>query len=236
MGKLNLSSATLPQYSMTLPVCGQVISFRPFVVREEKILLIALQSNNPKQISDAIRNVVLSCTHSVVDTRKIGVAEAEYAFLQIRSKSIGEEVKPQVTCSACGAETNIKIRLDEIEMKKAEKEAGNPIIVISDDVSVVMRYPSIHDADIQSGEVEMAFQLAEQCIESIIVKDEVFAKKDIDTKEISEFIDNLLPEKFALMLNYIKTTPELKYVIKYKCPKCGDWVSVELKTITDFFQ
>ena len=121
-------------------------------------------------------------------------------------------------------------------MKKAEKEAGNPIIVISDDVSVVMRYPSIHDADIQSGEVEMAFQLAEQCIESIIVKDEVFAKKDIDTKEISEFIDNLLPEKFALMLNYIKTTPELKYVIKYKCPKCGDWVSVELKTITDFFQ
>ena len=74
--------------------------------------------------------MVLSCTHSVVDTRKIGVAEAEYAFLQIRSKSIGEEVKPQVTCSACGTETNIKIRLDEIEMKKAEKEAGNLIYYI----------------------------------------------------------------------------------------------------------
>ncbi len=83
---------------MTLPVTNQVISFRPFIVREEKVLLIALQSANQTQISDALRNVVMACTNSTLDTKKIGVAEAEYAFLQIRSKSIGELAKPSVTC------------------------------------------------------------------------------------------------------------------------------------------
>lgn len=236
MGKLNLITASLPSYTMTLPVTGTVVSFRPFVVREEKVLLIALQSKNPKQIADALRNVVFACTNSVLDTKKIGVAEAEYAFLQIRSKSIGEEVKPQVKCSSCQTETTIKIKLDSIEMKKSEKDTIDSTIIISDDLSLVMRYPSIHDAGIQDGEVEVAFSLVESCIESIILKDQIYTRKDVDTKEITELIDNLLPDQFLKILDFIKSTPELNYTFIYNCPKCKEKVKVELSSITDFFQ
>ena len=96
MSKLNLISASLPTYTMTLPISGKIIKYRPFVVREEKVLLIALQSKDQKQITDSIRNVVVACTDSVLDTKNISIAESEYAFLQIRAKSIGEEVKPQL--------------------------------------------------------------------------------------------------------------------------------------------
>jgi DNA-directed RNA polymerase subunit RPC12/RpoP len=236
MSKLNLLSASLPSYTMTLPVSGQTVTFRPFIVKEEKVLLIALQSKNSKQISDSIRNVVMSCTNSVLDTQKIGVAEAEFAFLQIRAKSIGEEVKPQVKCSNCGEETTIKIHLDSIEMKKKETESIDPVIHISDDLSITMRYPSIHDTDPNKGEIEVAFSLAEQCIESFILKDEVLTKKDINAKEITEFIDNLLPDQFLKILNFVKSAPELEYKFGYKCPKCGERVQVTLTTISDFFQ
>ena len=236
MSKLNISAASLPSYKMTLPVTNQVITFRPFVVREEKVLLIALQSANQTQISDALRNVIMTCTNSTLDTKKIGVAEAEYAFLQIRSKSIGELAKPQVSCSKCSHATTIKIRLDAIEMKKSVKEFVNPNISLSSEVSVVMRYPTIHDASLSAGEVETAFQLVEQCIDSIIVKDEKISKSDITSKELNDFIENLLPDQFVLLLNFLKSTPELEYKINYKCPNCSGDVFVEVDTITNFFQ
>lgn len=236
MGKLNISAASLPSYKMTLPVTNQVISFRPFIVREEKVLLIALQSANQTQISDALRNVVMACTNSTLDTKKIGVAEAEYAFLQIRSKSIGELAKPSVTCSKCNHATTIKIRLDAIEMKKSVKEFVEPNISISPDVTVVMRYPTIHDVSLSTGEVETAFKLVEQCIDSIIVNDERVSRADITPKEITDFIENLLPDQFVQLLNFLKSTPELEYKINYKCPNCQGEVFVEVDTITNFFQ
>lgn len=236
MSKLNLISASLPTYTMTLPISGKIIKYRPFVVREEKVLLIALQSKDQKQITDSIRNVIVACTDSVLDTKNISIAESEYAFLQIRAKSIGEEVKPQVKCSSCGNATTIKIRLDQIQMKKSDKEMIDPTIVMSEDLSIVMRYPSIHDAETNSGEVETTFKLAEQCIESIILKDEIFPKKDISPKELTQFIDNLLPDQFSKILIFLKSTPELQYNFDYKCPTCGERVAVELKTISDFFQ
>ena len=236
MGKLNISAASLPSYKMTLPVTNQVISFRPFIVREEKVLLIALQSANQTQISDALRNVVMACTNSILDTKKIGVAEAEYAFLQIRSKSIGELAKPSVTCSKCNHATTIKIRLDAIEMKKTIKEFMEPTISISPDVTVVMRYPTIHDVSLSEGEVETAFKLVEQCIDSIIVNDERVSRADITPKEITEFIDNLLQDQFIKLLNFLRSTPELEYKINFKCPNCQEEVFVEVDTITNFFQ
>ena len=121
-------------------------------------------------------------------------------------------------------------------MKKSEKDTIDPTIIISDDLSLVMRYPSIHDAGIQDGEVEVAFSLVESCIESIILKDQIYTRKDIDTKEITELIDNLLPDQFLKILDFIKSTPELNYTFIYDCPKCKEKVKVELSSITDFFQ
>ena len=236
MTQLNLVNASLPQYTMTLPVSKIVVKFRPFVVREEKILLLALQSKDMNQINESMRNVISACTNSTLDTRKLCTADAEYAFLQIRAKSVGEEVKPQVTCTNCGKETNIKIKLDEITVKQMEKDSVDSMVKITDDLSIVLRYPSIHDIDHNKNEVEIAFDLAKRCIESVIMNDQVYEAKDINPKELADFVDNLLPDQFARMMEYIKSIPELTYNFKYSCPSCKESVKVELKSVSDFFQ
>lgn len=236
MTNLNLSNASLPQYTMTLPVSGIITKFRPFVVKEEKILLMALQSKSINQINDAMRNVITACTNGVVDTRKICAADAEYAFLQIRSKSVGEEVKPQVTCTNCSKETSIKIKLDEITIKPVNKPQKDTNIKITDDLTVVMRYPSIHDIDYTKTEVEIAFDLAKRCIESVILNDKVYEVKDINPQELSDLVDNMLPAQFADIMDFIQSVPELVYDFKYQCPNCSQTVTVQLKSVSDFFR
>lgn len=236
MISLNLSSAALPQYTMTLPVSGIISKFRPFLVKEEKILLMALQSKDTNQINDAMRNVVLVCTNGNLDTKKLCSADSEYAFLQIRAKSVGEEVKPEITCSNCNKAISVKIKLDEINIKKADKQEVDPTINISDTLSIVLRYPSIHDVDHSKNEVEMAFDLAKRCIESVILEDQVHEAKDINPKELSEFVDNLLPDQFAKIMDYIASVPELVYEFKYPCPECKETVKVQLKSVSDFFR
>jgi hypothetical protein len=236
MTTLNLLNSTLPQYSMTLPVSGILTKFRPFVVKEEKILLMALQSKDMNQINDAMRNVITACTNGTLDTRRLCTADAEYAFLQIRAKSVGEEVKPQVTCTNCGKEANIKVKLDEITVKQVAKEQIDPNVKITDNLTIVLRYPSIHDIDYNKNEVEIAFELAKKCIESVILDDQVHQSKDINQTELSDFVDNLLPDQFAKIIEFIKGIPELFYSFKYNCPSCKEVVKVELKSVSDFFQ
>jgi DNA-directed RNA polymerase subunit RPC12/RpoP len=236
MTNLNLTNASLPQYSMTLPVSGINAKFRPFVVKEEKILLMALQSKSISQINDAMRNVILACTNNGLDTRKLSAADAEYAFLQIRSKSVGEEVKPQVTCTNCGKETSIKIKLDEITIKPMDKPLADSNIKITDDLTIVMRYPTMYDIDYNKSEVEIAFDMAKRCIESVILKDQVYEVKDINPQEISDFVDNMLPDQFAKMMEFIQSVPELIYEFSYNCPNCSQKVGIQLKSVSDFFR
>lgn len=233
---IELLNSALPQYTLTLPVAKTTHKFRPFVVKEEKILLLAMQSKDVTQINDAMRTVILACTSGSVDTRKVSTADAEYAFLQIRSKSVGEEVKPQVTCSSCKKNTSIKIKLDAITISPSEKPKVDPIIQISDRISLVMRYPCIHDINYTQNEVEIAFSIAKSCIESVIVDEQVHEAKDIDPVKLSEFVDNLLPDQFAKIIDFIQSTPELHYKFKYNCPNCGAEVSTELHSVSDFFQ
>lgn len=235
MTKLNLTNVALPQYTTTLPISKIVMKFRPFVVREEKVLLMALQSKNVNQINDAIRNTILACTNNVVDTKRLSTADAEYAFLQIRCKSVGEEVKPQVICSKCESATNIKINLDTITISEKDKEKIDPAVKITDDVTMIFRYPSIHDMDYSKSEVEIAFELAKKCVESIVINDQVYNIQDVNKEEIHSFIDNMLPQSFAKILDFFESVPELKYEFKYKCPSCSEMVNVQLNSVSDFF-
>lgn len=234
--QLNLVNASLPQYNMSLPVSGITTKFRPFVVKEEKILLMGLQSKSINQINDAMRNIILACTNNVVDTRKLCAADAEYAFLQIRSKSVGEEVKPQVVCTTCSKETVIKIKLDEITITPTTKPVVDSNIKITDTLAIVMRYPSIHDIDYNKTEVEIAFDLAKRCIESVIVDEQVYQVKDINPQELTDFVDNMMPEQFAKIMNFIQSVPELSYEFQYQCPQCSETVKVQLKSVSDFFR
>lgn len=236
MNKLKLTSSQLPMYTMTLPISGIMAKYRPFVVKEEKILLVAAQSGDMNQIVDAMRNIISACTDGLLDTKKMCTADAEYAFLQIRMKSVGEDVKPQITCSKCKEKTSIKINLQNVKVKQVEKEVVDSNIKITDSLSIVLKYPSMHDVDYSKNEIEAIFGVAKDCIESVIMNDEVYTKNDIDPKELSDFVDNLLPEQFEQIMKYVKTTPELYYQFAYTCPSCKEKVEVEVKTVADFFQ
>jgi hypothetical protein len=235
MTQLNLVNATLPQYTATLPVSKTTFKFRPFVVKEEKILLLALQSKNTNQINDAMRNVILACTNGSLDTRKICTADAEYAFLQIRAKSVGEEVKPQITCSNCDNKINAKIRLDEIAIGTAKKPPVDPCIQFSETLAVNMKYPTIHDVDADKNSVEVAFEVAKRCIESVVLNDQVHQVKDISPQELSDFVDNMMPDQFAKIMEFVESTPQLHFEFKYQCPSCKETVKVELNSVSDFF-
>ena len=197
---------------------------------------MGLQSKSINQINDAMRNIILACTNNVVDTRKLCAADAEYAFLQIRSKSVGEEVKPQVVCTTCSKETVIKIKLDEITITPTTKPVVDSNIKITDTLAIVMRYPSIHDIDYNKTEVEIAFDLAKRCIESVIVDEQVYQVKDINPQELTDFVDNMMPEQFAKIMNFIQSVPELSYEFQYQCPQCSETVKVQLKSVSDFFR
>jgi hypothetical protein len=197
---------------------------------------MGLQSKSINQINDAMRNIILACTNNVVDTRKLCAADAEYAFLQIRSKSVGEEVKPQVVCTTCSKETVIKIKLDEITIKPTTKPVVDSNIKITDTLAIVMRYPSIHDIDYNKTEVEIAFDLAKRCIESVIIDEQVYQVKDINPQELTDFVDNMMPEQFAKIMDFIQSVPELSYEFQYQCPQCSETVKVQLKSVSDFFR
>ncbi|MCX7123956.1 MAG: hypothetical protein NTV32_09915 [Gammaproteobacteria bacterium] len=200
-----LGKLTLPYYTMIMPSTAKEIKFRPFVVKEEKLLLIALQSKDTLQINNALREIILSCTDSVLDTKEICTADSEYAFIKIRAKSIGEEIKPEITCGNCKKQTTIKMKLDDIEICNVEKNK------------------------------ETAFELSEKCIVSIIIKDEIINVKELDKNELSDFVNNLLPDQFIKIMEFFKNIPELKYTIDFPCPHCKERMQLQIKSVSDFF-
>jgi hypothetical protein len=234
MEKLRLAPSTVPTYTMTLPVTKMVVKYRPFLVKEEKVLLIALQSGNPNIVIDAVRNMILACTENRLDTKKIPAADANYAMLQIRAKSIGEELKPTVKCSFCEGKTPIKINIDRIQTKvKAEEKSPN--IKINDDVTLIMRYPTIHDLDVTKDQTTMLFEMAYSCVDKVMYKDEVYERGAIKEEDVTLFIEHLLPDQFKEITEYLESAPSVDYEFSFPCPNCKNKVSVLLENLTDFF-
>ena len=234
MEKLKLAPSTVPYYTMTLPVSKTVVKYRPFLVKEEKVLLIALQSGNPNQVIEAVRNMILSCTDGKLDTKKISASDANYAMLQIRAKSVGEEIKPTVKCSSCEGKTPVRISIDKIQTQVI-KEEKNPNIKINDDVTLVMRYPTIHDLDVSKDETTMIFQMAYSCIDKVIHKEEIYDRGSVTEDDINLFVENLLPDQFKQITDFLDTAPSVKYEFGFTCPNCKNKMNVVMENLTDFF-
>ena len=235
MEKLRIAPATIPSYSMTLPVSGMIVKYRPFIVREEKVLLIALQTNDPNQIIEAIRNIILSCTHNQIDTKKIPAADANYAMLQIRARSVGEEVRPVVKCSKCEGKTPIKINLEKIQVTRTKKEEISPNIEINKETTLIMRFPTIHDLDVTKDPTSMVFDMVYSCIDKVMYEDKVYDRGDVNEEDVALFVDSLLPEHFKKISQFLESAPTVIYEFSFNCPNCKSKVKVALENISDFF-
>jgi type III secretory pathway component EscV len=234
MEKLRLAPSTVPYYTMTLPVSKIVVKYRPFLVKEEKVLLIALQSGNPNQVIDAIRNMILACTDNKLDTKKISAADANHAMLQIRAKSVGEELKPSVKCPKCEGKTPVKINIDKLQTQTIIDDK-NPNIKINDDITLVMRYPTIHVLDATKDETSMIFEMTYSCIDKVLYKEEVYERGNVNEDDINLFVENMLPEQFKEITEYLKSAPSVKYEFGFTCPACQNKMNVAMENITDFF-
>ncbi len=224
-----------PTYQTKLPSTGQEIQFRPFLVKEQKIIMIAQESNDIKQTTDALIRLVTSCTFNKIDIQNLPTFDVEYLFLKIRSKSAGESVSIQITCPDDEVTTvPVKLNLDDINLQV--KDNHNNIIQINDKIKMILRYPTMSDVT-RVGDVESSdgiFKLMYRCISEIHFGDDVFSRIDISDKEIEEFIDQLTTEQFESITQFFNTMPKLSHTVEVTNPKTKVKSEVVLEGLQSF--
>ena len=234
---MSLSSiiASMPKHQTVLPISGRKIEFRPFIVKEEKILLMASETKDEKTINSAVREVILSCTSGEVDVFKLPIVDMEYLFLQLRTHSVGETVKPHIKCTKCEIPNEVEINIKEIVPETDPNH--KKVIPIVGDISVQMKYPTLNDiGDIQSeSDVEKTLSLLAKCIDKVYQGEKIYNTSEMPEKEVREFIDQLTQDQFKKLFSFLDTMPKLQKNIKFKCKSCGTDNDVVLRGITRFF-
>ena len=228
-------------YDMVIPSTGEQIKYRPFVVREEKVLLTAMESGDAQQITNAMRDIVKVCTFDKVEVRDLAMYDLEYIFLKLRSKSVGEKATILLKCSddKCDHMTPVEINLDEIELE------GNPkaesTIQITDDIGVSFKFPTVgRMEDVMKGlkaetQIDMVLGMMVASIVSIHDAEKVYNSVDSTPQELMDFIESLNKLQFEKLQDFFNSFPKLRKEVTWTCEKCGKENSVVLEGLNDFF-
>ena len=234
-----LPKLNTPSFGLTLFSTGKRITFRPFVVKEEKTLLMAAQSEDPNDMIDAVKNTIESCVlDKSVSINSLPYFDVEHIFLNIRAKSVGEIVKLEYRHAGgknysgvvCEAVTPVEINLENVQVEK--KEGHSNKIQLDERLGVEMRYPNFDDIKLLSQGTD-EIKLLAKCIVCVYDNEEVY---DPDNLEDSvEFLESLSSNQFANILKFVETMPKLKHTFTYKCRGCGQEDKVTLEGLADFF-
>ena len=234
-----LPKLTTPTYELEVPSTDEKIKYRPFLVREEKILLIALESGESKDIITAIKDIVTECTYGKIDLGKMPMFDVEYIFLNIRAKSVGEVVTLKLLCPD-DKETYVNIDIDLSEIMVQVDEGHNPKIELTDEMGMIMTYPSI-DSLSATGVTDITadnmLDVIGACVLQIYDKkgEEVFEAKDQTKKELSDFVESLNTKQFQEVQKFFDTMPKLKHTIEVENPKTKVKSKIVLQGLNDFF-
>ena len=237
-----LPKISTPSYELELPSTGETITYRPFLVREEKLLVLAMESENQKDISRAIKEVLKSCIKSNVKVETLPTFDIEYLFLNIRGKSVGEEIEVTVTCPDDEkTEVDITIPIDEIQIQKSKDH--DDTIPLDNTLTMKMKYPSL-DQFIQTNfdvsgskgtQLEQSFDLISQCIDSIYSDEEAWTASEFSKKELNEFLEQLNSSQFQAIERFFETMPKLSYDVAITNPKTKKKSTVTLEGLASFF-
>ena len=235
-----LPVANTAKYELMLPSQQKTIKFRPFLVKEEKVLLMAMESGESKEMLSAIKEIVKSCTFGEMQAEDYPMFDIEYVFLQIRSKSVGEKTKLKILCPDDGktyAETEID--LSKIEVYVDDDHSPNILIDEDRNLGVVMRYPALKDVDSDTLQgdinIQKTYKMITSCIEQIYEGEKVYLRKDTSDKELQEFVDNLSADQMQKLSKFYNTMPRLEHKVKVKNPKTEVESEVTLKGLASFF-
>ena len=231
-----LPKLNTPTYELELPSTGETIKYRPFLIKEQKLLLIAQESNTEKDIARAMGTLVSECTFKKVNAKINPMFDIEYVFLKIRAKSVGESVELNLTCPDDEV-TKVKhtVAIDNIDINI--KKDHSKEVQLTDDIKLTFRYPVMSDLinmGADTGETEQIFHLLSSCIETIESGDDVHQRSDITKKEIEEFIDSFSNEQFEKVTSFFDTMPKLRHVIEVTNPKTSVKSEITLEGLESF--
>ena len=232
-----LPKISVPKYKLKLPSDGRTVNFRPFLVKEEKILLLATESGDQSNIVSAIKDIIKDCT-DITDVEKLATFDIEFVFLQIRTKSVGESVDVNVVCPDDDkTNVSISIPLDEIKVKKTRGHKKD--LKISDEVAITMGYPTIETFVAmnfgEGAEVEQVFDMAASCVESISDANQVYDCSTVPKKELIEFFDQMNSKQFMMIQDFFEKMPKLTHTVKVTNPNTGVESDVVLEGLASFF-
>ena len=236
-----LPKIATPTYELTLPSTGKAVQYRPFLVKEEKLLVIALESEDNKQITTAIKAVLRACVLTKgIKVESLPTFDIEFLFLNIRGKSVGEELDVNIICPDDETtEVGVKIYLDDIEVQRDENHTNQ--IKLDDNLMMEMKYPSL-DQFIKSNfdftdknQMDQSFQLIASCIDKVYSEDEAWATADCTKKEVNEFLESMNSVQFKEIETFFTTMPKLSHTIKVTNPKTKVESDVVLEGLAAFF-
>lgn len=226
-----------PTYKLTIPSTEQEIRYRPFTVKEEKILLMARQDGDSQAIYDATTQIINNCiVEGDVNLKKLASFDVEYIFLSLRARSMGELVDLIGRCEECEADIPFQIDLNEVEVKKDPEHTSD--IKITDTVGVIMRYPLLADITKIStdDEVQAAFKLIATCIESIYDGDTITNTRDESQEDVQNWVESLSQDQFIAIRRFMETMPKLILSKDLVCPKCENKQTVQTEGLANFFR
>ena len=241
-----LPKLDVPIYELKLPSTGKSIRFRPFLVKEEKLFLMASESNDIKNIVDTIRQVIRNCVIDEIDVDNMPVHDIEYFFLNLRARSISEVVELNYKClnevsddqgnsKQCTGKVKFNLNLLELEPEKNPNHTNK--IQITEKLGVVMKYPSFEllnefATDYNS---EKIIDIIVQCIDYFYDEENIYYAKNETKEELTNYVDNLPTDTFSKIQNFFETMPKIRKNLNFKCPKCSHEEDIVLEGVQNFF-
>jgi phage FluMu protein Com len=239
-----LPNLAAPKHSMTVPSSGEVIDYRPYLVKEEKVLMIALESQDEVNITRALIDTIGSCTDGALNGNNLTPFDLEYVFLQLRSKSVGETTEIRVKCEKCEELNEVNINLAAIKPPKMQ-EKKEMLVKISNDLSIQMKYPTVADAmdamkhtrnstdDVSK--VDQLFETIVASIDIIFYGDETLYAKDHTKKELQDFIESMNAQQFGALSGFAGDIPSVSTDIVFDCTNCGTHNERHVEGLQNFF-
>lgn len=232
-----LPKLSVPQYKVKLPSTGEQLNMRPYLVKEEKILLIALESKDAMQIQNAVKNLIMSC-YDLKDAKQLTSFDLEYLFLQLRAKSVGENIALRMKCEECDNLNDYSVNIDEVKIDNIDKE--NTFMLDEDKkVGLTMRYPTMENLEkldlSKLDSVEGLMDLISVCVKTIFDEDNVYNADEETREDLMDFIESFSSSQFAKIQEFFVSIPSMTYNDEIECTACGHKNKVELRGLQSFF-
>jgi hypothetical protein len=235
-----LPKISTPTYELELPSTGQKIKYRPFLVKEEKLLLLALETEDNKQITNAIKTVIKNCIETKgIKVETLPTFDIEFLFLNIRARSVGEEIEVNLICPDDN-ETTVPVTINVDDIKVEKNKNHHKQIKLDDSLMMDMKYPSLdqfikNNFDLNGNTMEQSFELIADCIDKIYSEEEVWSSSDVTREEMVDFLEQMNSLQFKQIEEFFETMPKLSHKVKIKNPKTKVESEVVLEGLSSFF-